>query len=121
MFGARPIYHTSFVNKCTKYAPQPGPGITSRLWSVRAGLIPSRLLRSGLTVRTSGGTGGRPPGRKQQGLAKAILGDPPEIVLHAVHERDRDLLPVLAQIRRRLRDVTFLPRHTEVISHLGDD
>jgi hypothetical protein len=42
-------------------------------------------------------------------------------VLHAVHVRDRDLLPVLALIRLRLRDVAFLPGHAEVISHSADD
>jgi hypothetical protein len=40
---------------------------------------------------------------------------------HAVHERNRDLLPVLAQVRLRLGDVAFLPGHAEVISHLADD
>ena len=36
--------------------------------SVRAGLIRSRFLRSGPAARTSGGTGGRPPGRQQPSL-----------------------------------------------------
>jgi hypothetical protein len=32
-------------------------------------------------------------------------------MVHAVYESDRDLLPVLAQIRLRLRDVAFLPQY----------
>ena len=42
-------------------------------------------------------------------------------MLDAVHERDRDLLPVLTQIVLGLGDVTLLPANAEVISRVAGD
>jgi hypothetical protein len=38
-----------------------------------------------------------------------------------IDERDRDHLPVLTQVRLRLRDVALRPANTEVISDPADD
>ena len=59
------------------------------------------------------GSAQRPP--------QPVLRDPPEIVLYAVHERHRDLVPELTLIRLGLRDVAFLPAYAEVSSDPADD
>lgn len=56
-----------------------------------------------------------------QHSAKAVFRDPPEIMLNAIYQRDGDLLPVFTQVFFRLRDVTFLPGHTEIIGHPAND
>src|SRR6266536_1109342 len=50
-----------------------------------------------------------------------VLADPPEIVLHAVNQRHRDLLAVRQQVILRLSDVAFLPRHALLAGDAGDD
>jgi len=41
-------------------------------------------------------------------------------VLHAVHERDRDLVPVLALVRLGQRDVAFFPGDAEIAGDRAD-
>src|SRR6266536_964772 len=50
-----------------------------------------------------------------------VLADPPEIVLHAVNQRHRDLLAVRQQVILRLSDLAFLPRHALLAGDAGDD
>src|SRR6516164_9016716 len=51
-------------------------------------------------------------GRPEPGLAH-----PPEVDLHAVHQRHRDLVPVLAQVLRRGGDIPLLPADAEITGH----
>src|SRR5262249_50970895 len=44
----------------------------------------------------------------------------PEVMLHTVHESDRDRFPVLPHILCRLRDITFHPRDIEVLGYPPD-
>src|SRR5215472_12975333 len=74
----------------------------------------SRSGQAGIGLTLSGGAAG-------QGGSEAVFRYPPEVVLDAVHERDRDLLPVLTQIVLGLGDVTLLPGHAEILGHPADD
>ena len=56
-----------------------------------------------------------------QGSAEAVFRYPPEIVLYAINQGDRDHLPVLTQVILGLRDVPFLPGHPELTRHPADD
>jgi hypothetical protein len=42
-------------------------------------------------------------------------------VLNAIYQGDRDLLPIFTHVFFRLRDVAFLPSHTEIIGNPADD
>jgi len=42
-------------------------------------------------------------------------------VLDAIHEGNRDLLPIFTQVILRLRDITFFPRDSEIIGNSADD
>jgi len=52
---------------------------------------------------------------------KALFRYAPEIVLDAVDEGNRDLLPVFTQVILRLRDITFFPRNSQIIGNSADD
>jgi hypothetical protein len=41
-------------------------------------------------------------------------------MVNTVHQRNGNLFPVLTHIVRRLRDITFLPRDTEIVGHSLD-
>src|SRR5580693_9157613 len=58
--------------------------------------------------------------RAAEGRAQAGLAHPPEVDLHPVDQRHRDLVPVLAQVLRRGGDVAFLPADPEVARHPFD-
>jgi hypothetical protein len=58
--------------------------------------------------------------RGQRGT-EAVFRDSPEIVLNAIHQGDGDLLPIFTHVFFRLRDVAFLPDHTEIIGNPPDD
>ena len=52
---------------------------------------------------------------------EAVFRDPPEIVLNAINQGNGDLLPIFTHVFFRLRDVAFLPSHTEIIGNPADD
>src|SRR5215475_10868439 len=56
-----------------------------------------------------------------QGGPEALLADMPEVMLDAVDQRHRDLVPVLAQVALGLGDVDLFPAHTEVDRDPHDD
>src|SRR5580693_2260190 len=58
--------------------------------------------------------------RPAEGGAQAGLAHLPEVDLHPVDQRHRDLVPVLAQVLRRGGDVAFLPADPEVARHPFD-
>src|SRR5207244_9445783 len=60
-------------------------------------------------------------GRGCKGRPKTALAYAPEVVLHPVHEGDRNLVPVLPHVRLRQRDVALLPGDAEVIGYPPDD
>src|SRR5262249_61763306 len=64
--------------------------------------------------------GARGPGGRQ-GRPQPLLAYPPEVVLHAVDQRHRDLLPVILQVTLGLSDIALLPGHAEIGGDPGDD
>jgi len=56
-----------------------------------------------------------------QRSTEAVFRYSPEIVLDAIHEGNRDLLPIFTQVILRLRDITFFPRDSEIIGNSADD
>src|SRR5208283_5733907 len=55
-----------------------------------------------------------------QGSTQPVLAHPPEVVLHAIDQRHRDLVPVLGHVLAGRRDVTFLPPDPEIRGDPGD-
>jgi hypothetical protein len=53
--------------------------------------------------------------------AQAVFRDSPEIVLNTIYQGDGDLFPIFTHVFFRLRDVAFLPGHTEIIGNPADD
>jgi hypothetical protein len=74
----------------------------------------------GTGVSADGVSAGTVLARGQRG-AEAVFRDSPEIVLNAIHQGDGDLFPLFTHVFFRLRDVAFLPGHTEIIGNPADD